>query len=107
MLCEVAARLRSAVRTVDTVARLGGDEFALVLPEIGSAEDAHRLIEKLMAALRQPFAFDGKPLDVSVSLGVSMFPGDGDSPDSLTVQADAAMYEAKQAGKNCYRFFSG
>jgi diguanylate cyclase (GGDEF)-like protein len=78
-----------------------------VLPEIGSADAAGRLIEKLMVALRQPFAYDGTPLDVSVSLGVSLFPQNGDSAEALTVEADAAMYEAKQAGKNCYRFFGG
>jgi diguanylate cyclase (GGDEF)-like protein len=106
LLCEVAARLRRGVRTLDTVARLGGDEFALILPDIGSAADARRLIEKLLASLRLPFTHGESTLEVSVSLGVSMFPDDGDSAESLTTRADEAMYAAKAAGGNDFRFLA-
>ena len=106
LLCEVAARLRQGVRTLDTVARLGGDEFALILPDIGSAANARRLIENLLASLRRPFTHGESTLAVSVSLGVSMFPDDGDSAESLTTRADEAMYAAKAAGGNTVRFLA-
>jgi diguanylate cyclase (GGDEF)-like protein/PAS domain S-box-containing protein len=105
LLREVGSRLREGVRTLDTVARLGGDEFALILPDIGSAANARRLIEKLLDSLRRPFVHDGAALAVSVSLGVSMLPRDGESAEPLTARADEAMYAAKAAGKDGYRFF--
>jgi diguanylate cyclase (GGDEF)-like protein/PAS domain S-box-containing protein len=104
LLREVGSRLREGVRTLDTVARLGGDEFALILPDIGSAANARRLVEKLLERLRNPFLHDGAALAVSVSLGVGMLPGDGDSAEILTARADRAMYAAKAAGGNGYRF---
>jgi diguanylate cyclase (GGDEF)-like protein/PAS domain S-box-containing protein len=105
VLREVGSRLREGVRTLDTVARLGGDEFALILPDIGSVANARRLIEKLVDSLRRPFTHAGAALAVSVSLGVSMLPRDGESAESLTARADEAMYAAKAAGRNGYRFF--
>ena len=104
LLCEVAARLRRGVRTLDTVARLGGDEFALILPDIGSAANARNLVEKLLASLCLPFTHDESALPVSVSLGVSLFPDDGDTAAALTTRADGAMYAAKGAGGNALRF---
>jgi diguanylate cyclase (GGDEF)-like protein/PAS domain S-box-containing protein len=104
VLREVGSRLREGVRTLDTVARLGGDEFALILPDIGSAANARRLVEKLLERLRSPFLHDGTALEVSASLGVGMLLGDGDSAEILTARADRAMYAAKAAGGNGYRF---
>ncbi len=106
LLCEVATRLRHGLRTLDTVARLGGDEFALILPDIGSQENARHLIDKLLESLRQPFLYGGYTLVVSVSIGVSMHPVDGDSTQTLTARADKAMYAAKSAGGSGYRFYS-
>jgi len=104
LLREVGSRLGEDVRTLDTVARLGGDEFALILPDLGSAAEARRLIERLLERLRGPFVLNGATLPVSVSLGVSLFPDDGDDAESLTARADQAMYAAKAAGRNGYRF---
>ena len=105
VLRQVAARLRASVRLVDTVARLGGDEFAVLLPDVGPAENVRPLVEKLIASLRQPFVYDGSPLAITFSLGVSTFPEHGESAETLAIHADAAMYAANQAGKNQYRFF--
>ena len=105
LLREVGFRLRENVRTLDTVARLGGDEFAIILPDVGSAANARRLIEKLFENLRHPILHDGTALTVSVSLGVSMLLRDGDSAEYLLARADEAMYAAKAAGRNGYRFF--
>ena len=106
LLCEVASRLRGGLRTLDTVARLGGDEFALILPDIGSQENAKLVIDKLLESLRHPFTYQGYTLVVSVSVGVSMHPLDGDSTEALTARADKAMYSAKAAGGSGYRFYS-
>lgn len=106
LLCEVASRLRAGLRNLDTVARLGGDEFALILPDIRSEENARHVIDKLLDSLRHPFVYDGHTLAVSVSVGVSMHPADADSTDTLTARADKAMYAAKAAGGNGYRFYS-
>jgi diguanylate cyclase (GGDEF)-like protein len=106
LLCEVASRLRAGLRTLDTVARLGGDEFALILPDIGSQQNAKHVIDKLLESLRNPFLYNGYTLVVSVSVGVSMHPLDGDSTDALTARADKAMYSAKAAGGSGYRFYS-
>ena len=106
LLCEVASRLRAGLRTLDTVARLGGDEFALILPDIGSEENARHLIDKLLDSLRSPFVYGGYTLVVSVSVGVSIHPADTDSTDGLAARADKAMYAAKAAGGSGYRFYS-
>jgi diguanylate cyclase (GGDEF)-like protein len=106
LLCEVASRLRAGLRTLDTVARLGGDEFALILPDIGSEENARHLIDKLLDSLRDPFIYGGYTLVVSVSVGVGMHPADTDSTDALAARADKAMYAAKAAGGSGYRFYS-
>ena len=105
LLCEVASRLRGGLRNLDTVARLGGDEFALILPDIGSEQNARYLIDKLLESLRLPFVHNGYTLVVSVSVGVSMHPVDGNSMDALTARADKAMYAAKAAGGSGYRFY--
>jgi diguanylate cyclase (GGDEF)-like protein/PAS domain S-box-containing protein len=105
LLCEVASRLRGGLRNLDTVARLGGDEFALILPDIGSEENARHLIDKLLDSLRHPFLHNGYTLVVSVSVGVSMHPADGDTTDVLAARADKAMYAAKAAGGSGYRFY--
>ena len=106
VLCAVAARLRTLVRPEDTLARLGGDEFALILPDIGSEENARHVIDKLLSSLRNPFLYGGQTLVVSVSVGVSMHPADADSTETLAVRADKAMYAAKAAGGSGYRFCS-
>jgi diguanylate cyclase (GGDEF)-like protein/PAS domain S-box-containing protein len=105
LLVQLAARLRGAVREQDTVARTGGDEFVLVLPLTDIAGAAH-LATKLMALASAPFQVDQQELTVTPSMGIAMFPTDGDDFDTLFKCADAAMYRAKRDGRNAYRFFT-
>jgi diguanylate cyclase (GGDEF)-like protein len=96
VLVELAGRLRGSVRGEDTVARLGGDEFAVLLPQVTGAADAGRVVHKLVDALRAPFVVDGSEVAIRASVGVAVFPDDGDSAGALVRSADAAMYRAKQ-----------
>ena len=105
LLTQLAQRLRGAVREQDTVARTGGDEFVLVLPLTDIAGAAH-LATKLMALANAPFQVDGQELTVTPSMGIAMFPTDGDDFETLCKCADAAMYRAKRDGRNAYRFFT-
>ncbi|MFN3861312.1 MAG: putative bifunctional diguanylate cyclase/phosphodiesterase [Roseateles sp.] len=105
LLVQLAARLRGAVREQDTVARTGGDEFVLVLPMTDIAGAAH-LATKLMSLASAPFQVEQQELTVTPSMGIAMFPTDGDDFDTLFKCADAAMYRAKRDGRNAYRFFT-
>jgi diguanylate cyclase (GGDEF)-like protein len=98
LLVELAIRLRGSVRAGDTVARFGGDEFVVLLDSVSGAEDAARVAAKVLDAVRVPFRFDGHELCTTASVGVSVYPGDGTSPDQLVSSADAAMYRDKQRG---------
>jgi diguanylate cyclase (GGDEF)-like protein len=95
LLQRIAARLSSAVRTVDTVARLGGDEFAVLLPRISSAADATQVAERILRALGAPVYLDGLSLEVSGSIGVAVYPTNSADADELLKHADIAMYAAK------------
>ena len=106
LLVEVADRLSAAVRQADIVARLGGDEFVVVLAEVASPEDASRVAAKLIETVNGAVAIEGRKLSVSPSIGISVFPGDGDSADDLIRHADAAMYHAKDSGRSNYQFFT-
>ncbi|HEY8879601.1 MAG TPA: EAL domain-containing protein [Roseateles sp.] len=105
LLTQLAGRLRGAVREQDTVARMGGDEFVLVLPLTDIAGAAH-LATKLMALASAPFHVEQQELTVTPSMGIAMFPTDGDDFETLCKCADAAMYRAKKDGRNAYRFFT-
>jgi diguanylate cyclase (GGDEF)-like protein len=106
VLCEVGGRLRAAVREVDTVARLGGDEFVIVLCGMRDEEDAFKVAEKVVADMARPFRILGLPLDLGVSVGIAMYVGEEINADELVRRADAAMYEAKAAGRGCYRLYT-
>jgi len=106
LLRQVAQRLLGACREEDTLARLGGDEFALIAEELSSAEDAARIAKKLVDAFSTPFVLGEYELEVTVSIGISMFPDDGTEMDQLIQQADTAMYSAKSQSRNNYRFFT-
>jgi diguanylate cyclase (GGDEF)-like protein/PAS domain S-box-containing protein len=105
LLREIAERAKACVREIDTVSRLGGDEFVLVLPELREAGDAGAVARKILAALAQPYAIDGRELRITPTVGISIFPHHGTDADSLLRNADSAMYHAKESGKNSFRFF--
>lgn len=96
----VAEQLRHNVRASDTVGRMGGDEFVVLLAQLSESDAILDLAEKVRAALKQSIVINGRELQVSCSIGVSVFPQDGTDVDTLTKQADDAMYKAKAAGRN-------
>ncbi len=106
LLQKVAERLKRWAREQDTVARLGGDEFLIVLTRIRDVADAAVAAERLMAAMTNEFIVQGNPLSISCSLGISIFPDHGESGEILIKNADAAMYSAKEKGRNNFRFFT-
>jgi len=106
LLRDMAIRLTDCLRESDTLARIGGDEFLLLMPEITYASDAETLIKKMQKALSKPFSIEGHDVFASFSIGVSLFPEDGDNADILIKHADMAMYQSKRQQKGSYQFFS-
>jgi diguanylate cyclase (GGDEF)-like protein/PAS domain S-box-containing protein len=104
LLVAVADRLKRVLREGDTVARVGGDEFVVVLPELGKDRDAAVVARKILELLAEPFPVESHELRVTPSIGIAVAPGDGDDPETLLRHADAAMYEAKAAGRNTFHF---
>ncbi len=105
LLQGVAQRLISCIRETDTVSRQGGDEFLIVLTDVEVPDDAARVAEKILDLLHPPFDIDGQQLGTSFSIGIALYPEDGDSVEVLMKNADTAMYHAKESGRNTYRFF--
>lgn len=105
LLQSVAKRLTAGVRSSDTVCRQGGDEFVILLADVEHAEDAARSAQKILAALIVPHRIDQLELHVTVSIGISIYPDDGQDADTLIKSADTAMYHAKEVGRNNYQFF--
>ncbi|MDR6205880.1 putative bifunctional diguanylate cyclase/phosphodiesterase [Paraburkholderia graminis] len=105
VLSAFAQRLLVCVRAGDTVARLGGDEFVVLSENLASRDDAATLAEGVLERMRHDTWADSQPLQVMPSIGIALFPEDGDTVDTLLKHADAAMYEAKRAGRSTYRFF--
>ena len=106
LLKQVAQRLLKCVRAGDTVSRLAGDEFALILPGVLHADNVSRLTQRILKSLSEPLVLDGHTVSVSGSLGVTLFPNDHDTLEGLLKNADAAMYRAKEAGRNACQFYS-
>lgn len=106
LLQEVAQRLVTSVRTEDTVARQGGDEFIVLLLSISDAQHAGLLAQKLLDDLILPHQIRDKELHISASIGIAVFPDDGEDVDTLLKNSDIAMYHAKQVGRNNYQFFT-
>jgi diguanylate cyclase (GGDEF)-like protein/PAS domain S-box-containing protein len=106
LLKTVALRIQALLRAADVVARLGGDEFLVVLGDLADENDAVPVAEKLLASVSEPIALEGNSVAVSPSIGISIFPRDGDSSDALIKNADAAMYLAKDRGRANFQFFS-
>lgn len=108
LLKAVAARLRGALREYDLVARLGGDEFVVLVSDLDSTEWVGRIAGKVVESLSAPYPDIGsEPVEVTPSIGIALYPGDGQDIDSLLSNADAAMYDAKRSGCGTYRFFDG
>jgi diguanylate cyclase (GGDEF)-like protein len=105
LLQQVGERLSQSLRTGDTVSRIGGDEYALVLPHLKEPAHAVRLAGKIMALFEAPFNCLGQMLDVTVSMGLSLYPTDGGSVQLLLKRADNALYQAKRQGKNAFHLF--
>ncbi|MHB1358962.1 MAG: bifunctional diguanylate cyclase/phosphodiesterase [Rhodocyclaceae bacterium] len=106
LLQQVALRIADCVRTSDTVARLGGDEFVIIMPNIRAPADAAFLAEKILAAVARPYVIDGHELYITPSIGIAICPEDGCDFESLIQHADAAMYLAKEHGRNNYQYFT-
>jgi diguanylate cyclase (GGDEF)-like protein/PAS domain S-box-containing protein len=103
LLCAVAMRLRTVLREGDTIARMGGDEFTVLLHDLKKADDAVTIAQKLLDTVAEPVRMDGQELYVTTSIGIALYPSDGDSAEALLQSADGAMYRAKEAGRNSYQ----
>ncbi len=105
LLSEFTRRVSGALRQSDIAARLSGDEFALICEGIRTRRDAATIARKILAACAPPYRIQGNDITLTVSIGISIYPEDGDTVDALLQRADAAMYHVKQEGKNNYAFF--
>ena len=106
LLQEVALRLKACLRASDTVARLGGDEFVILLPELSEDKYVATTAQKILGTIARPFNLQGQEFRVTASVGISVFPQDGLDEQTLKKNADIAMYQAKQQGKNNFQFYS-
>ncbi|MFQ5646884.1 MAG: EAL domain-containing protein [bacterium] len=106
LLKRVAGLLKKTVRTDDTLARLGDDEFAVIIPDITKAEYAVNIVHKIVNNFKAPIVIQGHELFITLSIGISVFPENGQSPEILMKNADVAMYRAKEEGRNCYKLYT-
>jgi diguanylate cyclase (GGDEF)-like protein/PAS domain S-box-containing protein len=106
LLKAVAERLLAGVRSSDTVGRLGGDEFVVILSEVAHSADAAISADKLLAALSPPYSIDTHSVNITASIGIATYPDNGQSADTLLANADAAMYHAKESGRNQHHFYA-
>jgi len=106
VLQSIAKCLRKSLRREDSVSRQGGDEFVILLPETGTTKGAALVAERILAALVPPHVVGGREVQVTASIGISVYPDHGQDADGLVHSADMAMYEAKKSGGGGYRFFA-
>ena len=108
LLQEVAIRtLRTMKRSADSVARLGGDEFVVLLPQIATMENAVASAEKIVHAIKEPFEVEGHPINIACSIGIAIYPDNGQNELTLMKHADDAMYHSKDKGGNCFTVYGG
>ncbi|NQU55876.1 MAG: diguanylate cyclase response regulator [Rhodospirillales bacterium] len=107
LLEKAARRILSCLRDTDTAARIGGDEFAIILPDAHQRKTAEVIAAKLLKVLSDPFDLDSRQASISASIGITMFPDDGEDADILLRNADLAMYAAKRSGRNAFKVFCG
>jgi diguanylate cyclase (GGDEF)-like protein len=105
LLIEVANRLKKSTRENDTVARMGGDEFTIIMEDIKNIDDAVIIADKVLDNMKQSFNIKSHDIFVTPSIGITVYPIDDTDASHLFVNSDSAMYQAKQAGRNCYRFY--
>ncbi|HEY6896521.1 MAG TPA: PAS domain-containing protein [Rhodocyclaceae bacterium] len=105
LLQQVAQRIKDRLRAADTLARMGGDEFVVLMEDLGEADHCATLAQDLIGEIAQPMALRGHPIEIGASMGMAFYPEDGADPLELMKRADMAMYAAKAAGRNTYRFF--
>ena len=106
LLQSVSKRSRDCIRETDTVARMGGDEFAIVIVDVIKLEDVRRQAQRIVHEISRPFTVKGHEITITASIGISIYPSDGEDMPTLLENADAAMYKVKEDGKNNYRFYS-
>ena len=106
LLKKVGERLSGSLRKSDVIARIGGDEFLVLLQDIGSDQDAAKVVSNIVTGVCKPFSVGVQLFSVTCSVGVSKFPSEGEDVDTLVKCADLAMYKAKEIGKNCFAFYS-
>jgi len=106
MLVAVTERLKAKIRKEDTLARLGGDEFTIIIEDMKEIQDVSHLAQKILEVLRQPVHIEGHTLYISCSIGISLYPQDDIDANNLIKYADAAMYKAKEEGRNNFQFYS-
>lgn len=106
LLKQVAERISTHIREGDTVARMGGDEFTLIISEIAKPEDAAIISQRILHEIKKPYMIEGKKLYITASIGICIFPNDGEDEKTLTKNADMAMYRAKEEGRDNYQFFT-
>jgi diguanylate cyclase (GGDEF)-like protein/PAS domain S-box-containing protein len=103
LLQSLALRLKRSIREADTVARMGGDEFVILVPELRQSEDLASIAQKLLGLISRPFSLEGRTIQIAASIGIASYPEDGTDSESLLRNADAAMYRAKELGRNNFQ----
>jgi diguanylate cyclase (GGDEF)-like protein len=106
LLRQAAKRITACLRDTDTAARIGGDEFAIILPDAHQKTTAETIAGKLLKTLSQPFELDSQQASISASIGITVFPNDGEEAETLLENADHAMYDAKKVGRNAFKIFT-
>ena len=106
LLRAVVERLKNSIRHGDVVARLGGDEFAVLLEDVGGPLEIEPIAQSIVSRFREPFQLGGRQLSVTASVGITLYPADNTDPMALLNNADIAMYQAKEQGRNNFKFFT-